>query len=316
MPARPRRVVVIAGLPRSGTTLLATFLASQPHTTFVTDYVASFTDALTRLGVGWTSSLDPTQRRVALSIVRDNLLRFRHPVLVRADAFATMRALHEAVMDELAKPDDVAVGHKLVLDAPEVAAMVHDTAAIVIVLYRDPRDAAVSYFHTTGVGVEHYLERWRRVVTMLRVTKHPRLFAIRYESLVTRPDVALAPLFRALGLPLDVAHAELKFRRGPGGDVPWRGNATFGDPRPAFDAGAVERWRTMTSSPIVRYAAWTCRRELADLGYPPGPDIPRLEAARWARQRATHVALGASERWWERQRTRLVSVLAPPLRHP
>jgi hypothetical protein len=307
------RPLVIAGLPRCGTTLLSTFLAAQPGCTFITDYLGSFTDALGFLGVGWSTSLDLTQRRVALAKVRDQLLRFRHPVLVRPEAFATVAELHEAVLAELAQPDDLVVGHKLVLDAPDVEAMLQHTPCSVVVLYRDPRDAALSWYHRTGGGVEGYVERWRAMVRFLTRTSSPRLFAVRYEDMVEAPARTLTPLFEAVGLPLSVGHAELVFR-GPGGRLPFRGNAGTGDERRAFDTRAVGTWRERSSSPLVRYVDAVTSREQRQLGYPAGPATPRSERTRWQLHRAAHLASDRADAWWKRGRTELLARLAPPLR--
>lgn len=310
----PRRSLIIAGLPRSGTTLLSTFLASQARCTFVTDYLGAFSEALDHLHVDWSTALTTTQRRVALAIVRDQLLRFRHPVLVGVDAFSTVAELHALVLEELARPNDLAVGHKLLLSHDRISAILAQTRLTVVVLYRDPRDAAVSYFHRVGTGVEGYLEEWRHTVTLLERTRHPRLFGLRYEDLVRAPERTLRPLFDALRLTLDPSRAALTFNRGPAGQTKWQGNASFEAPQRPFDPSAVERWRTMPDSPIVRYAAWTCRRELARVGYEPGPSMSKREAARWTAHRTAWDLVRRADRRWERGRAQILDLFAPPLR--
>ncbi len=312
---RPTKSVVIAGLPRCGTTLLATFLASRPRVSFLTDYVTCFNEAALHLGVqDWRAPLDDTQRRVALAIVRDQLLRFRHPVLVGVDGFLSLRGLHEAVLAELMRPGDVAVGHKLLLTAHQVERLLEETDTHVVVMYRDARDAALSFFHRTGRGVEHYLEGWRRMARLVVASRHPRLFPIHYESLVSSPQVALTPLFRALDLELDTRHAGLVFDRGPAGSVAWTGNSSLGTPSRAFDRHAVARWRTAIDSPIVRYAGVTCRRELQELGYPSGPGIALAERYRWQLHRAAHLLSRAADERWEATRARFLDLIAPALR--
>lgn len=309
------RSLLIAGLPRCGTTLLATFLASQRHVSFLTDYVTSFTVAASQLGIDdWRAPLDRTQRRIALAMVRDELLRFRHPVLVGIDQFETLRDLHEALLRELARPEDRVVGHKLLLSAEQIPPLVEQTTSTIVVLYRDPRDAALSYFHRTGGGVEVYLERWLDMVRLARAYHHERFLPIRYEAMVSTPAAALRRLSDALRLELDSERASLVFDRGAAGSIPWRGNSTFEDASRPFEAHAVGRWRGAAGSPIVRYAAWTCRRELQQLGYPEGPPMSIVETSRWRAHRAAHRLAKHADRSWERSRARILALAAPKLR--
>ncbi len=309
------RSLLIAGLPRCGTTLLATFLASQRHVSFLTDYVTSFTVAASQLGIDdWRAPLDRTQRRIALAMVRDELLRFRHPVLVGIDQFETLRDLHEALLRELARPEDRVVGHKLVLSAEQILPLVEQTDSTVVVLYRDPRDAALSFFHRTGGGVESYLERWLGVVRLARTFHHPRFIAIRYETMVSTPTHALGGLANSLGLELDLERADLVFDRGAAGAMPWGGNSTEQEAARPFDAHAVGRWRSALGSPIVRYAAWTCRRELEALGYPDGPTMSLAEAWRWRAHRTAHALVRRADKRWEKSRARILALAGPDVR--
>lgn len=309
------RSLLIAGLPRCGTTLLATFLASQRHVSFLTDYVTSFTVAASQLGIhDWRAPLDRTQRRIALAMVRDELLRFRHPVLVGIDGFETLRDLHEALLRELARPEDRVVGHKLLLSAEQIPPLVEQTTSTIVVLYRDPRDAALSYFHRTGGGVEVYLERWLDMVRLAKTFHHPRFIAIQYETMVSAPTTALGGLADRLGLELDAERTSLVFNRGAAGSMPWAGNASDGHAAGPFEAYAIGRWRNAPASPIVRYAACTCRRELRQLGYPEGPSMSLLETSRWHAHRTTHQLIRHADRSWERSRARLLSLAAPTLR--
>lgn len=313
MSSDPFRALVVAGLPRCGTTLLSTFLAGQRHVTFLTDYLSSFTDALSTPGVSWDTPLTLTQRRVALAKVRDQLLRFRHPVLVSPSGFTTVAELHRGVLAELARAGDRVVGHKLVLDAPDIPAFLAGTACTTVVLYRDPRDAALSWFHRVGGDVEGYLERWLRMIRLVREVASPRFVALGYEDLVRSPAQALAGLFAQLGLPLDVERAELVFR-GPRGSLPFQGNAGVGKRRVPFDARALGQWRSRMDSPVVRYAATVASAELERLGYEAGPTIGHREALRWRLHRRAHRFMDSADRVWRRTRAQVLTHVAAPLR--
>ncbi len=314
MPERTWRPLIIAGLPRSGTTLLSTFLASQARCTFITDYLPSFSEAREHLRVRWNTPLTQTQRRIALAIVRDQLLRFRHPVLVGVDSFRTLTELHLAVLDELAQPDDLVVGHKLLLSAEDIRATLAETDLNIVVMYRNPRDAALSYYLRTGGGVEAYLRDWREAIALMHRSHDSRLFPIRYENLIGSPESTLSPLFGALALPLDVRRTALSFDRGPAGRVPWKGNASFAPPERTFNPSVAGRWRENQDSPIVRYATWACRHELSLMGYPRGPLIPRAERLRWEIHRLAHRTAARVDVAWRDARAAALERLGTPLK--
>ncbi|MCC6876744.1 MAG: sulfotransferase [Sandaracinaceae bacterium] len=270
--------LVIAGMPRCGTTLLATLLDSQPGCFFLTDYLPAFHEAKRRLRVGWQTALSLPQRRVALAIARDQLLRMRHPLLLGPDRFRTLDELHRLVLEDMCGASSIVAGHKVVLDAPDVRELLRETDVHVVICYRDPRDAALSYWHRVGGGVESYLETYKRMIALVLERPSPRLFAIRYETLAEDREHALASLAATLGLTL-WAPTELSFHPGPKGRVEWSGNSAF------EDGNSQERWRGHEQSRIVRYAAHVCAAEIGTLGYAPGPALSARERARWARQR-------------------------------
>jgi hypothetical protein len=312
---RVKRVVIV-GMPRCGTTLLATLLDAQQGCTFITDYVSGFHDVAERLAVRWNQPLDLPARRVALAVVRDQFLRLRHPVLVGVDAFSTLDDLHRLVLGELSDSTTRVAGHKLVLRSPQVRALLDQTSLDAILMYRDPRDAALSYWHRTGEGVESYLRDYKRMLRLARELEgHPRLFAIRFESLVTEPERALEPLSRALGLAIDPTIVSLKFRRGPAARaLDWSDNSAFGDVTRRFDDAPLERWQKHPDSPVVRFAAWFCKSEIERLRYAPHPPLHARERARFAANAVT----AAADHWLLAGAVRVSKALrraAPPIRH-
>lgn len=276
----PERLLIV-GLPRSGTTLLATLLGAQPFIHFLTDYFPAFTDLLLRLGKPWNGPLSLSERRIALALVRDQFLRVRHPVLVKLDRFSNIDELHRLVLAELASDTDRWVGHKLLMDAGTLSATLSQTNIRCLVLIRDPRDAALSYFHRTGSGVERYVRNWSEMVRACRQLEgHPQLLALRYEDLITSPPATLRRLGDWLGLELSADVPALQFRRSRAhGATGWQENSAFQDVSRRFDPQPLERWRSQPDSPIVRYAGWAARPELGLMGY------------------ASAAGLGARERW-------------------
>lgn len=269
--AQDRKRLLMVGLPRSGTTLLATLLAAQPHVRFSTDYFPAFLEVLTRIGKRWGDALTPDERRLALAVVRDQLLRARHVVLVRADDFATLDELHRAVMDELAAPTDRIVGHKLLMRADELQATLEQTDIHCLLAYRDPRDAALSFQQRTGGGVEHYLHNWRQMLTrFVAGPRHPRLLPLKFEALLLEPERTLERVGSWLGVPISAHVPELRFVQSrAGAAVTWRENSAFDDVAQRFDPRPIGRFKSRLDSPVVRYASFVTRRELARFGYEP-----------------------------------------------
>lgn len=266
--------LLIVGMPRSGTTLVASLLAAQPGVQFLTDYFPAFTDALRRLRQPWNRQLTQSQRRIALALVRDQFLRVRHPVLVKLDGFETLDELHRLVMAELASPEDRWVGHKLLMEPSQLRSTLEETNIRCLVMLRDPRDAALSYFHRTGGGVEAYLRIWRETVLLSHALEtHSRLLALRFEDLVSTPVVTLKRLGDWLGIEIDPDVPELQFQRTRAhGATQWRENSAFQDVSERFDQQPLGRWRSQPESPIVRYAGWAARGELTLMGYDRGAD--------------------------------------------
>lgn len=284
--------LLIVGMPRSGTTLLATLLGAQPRIQFLTDYFPAFVEALNRLGKAWDAGLSASERRIALALVRDQFLRVRHPVLVKLDAFDTIEQLHRLVLGELASPEDLWVGHKLLMSPELLRATLSQTQIRCLLMLRDPRDAALSYFHRTGGGVERYVRSWCEMAGLWReLDGHPRLMALRFEDLIGAPEATLGRLGEWLGAELDAAVPELQFRRSRAhGSVQWQENSAFQDVTARFDQKPIGRWRARPESTIVRYAGWVARRQLTTLGYEPG--LPALSA----RERLNFSCLRALER--------------------
>lgn len=278
------RRLILAGMPRSGTTLVATLLAGQRGVHFLTDYFPAFLEAQRRLGKTWDAALQLPERRIALALIRDQFLRVRHPVLVKPDAFTTLDELHRAVLAELASAGERWVGHKLLLPPSDLKASLEQTDMYCLLLLRDPRDAALSFFHRTGGGVELYARTWRDTALMCRqLAGHPRLLALRFEDLLEDPPATLQHLGKWLSVDIDAGLGQLHFQRSRAhGSTEWRENSVFQDVKGRFDRKPIGRWREQPDSPIVRYTAWVTRGELPPWGYEPAARGSRGEQVRFS----------------------------------
>jgi len=303
--------LIIVGLPRSGTTLVATLLGAQPRIHFLTDYFPAFTEALMRLERPWNGPLSLSERRIALALVRDQFLRVRHPVLVKLDAFATLDELHRRVMEELGATTDRWVGHKLLLSPELLRATLERTEIHCLILFRDPRDAALSYFHRTGGGLEAYARNWAATVRLWHELQAcPRLLGLRFEDLIVQPERTIERLGDWLGQALDPRVSALRFQRSRAhGATDWAENSAFQDVQERFDRQPIGRWQVQSESPIVRYAAWATRREQQLLGYDSGAlELTPRERLRFgclsaldAGERRAYATVNGSVRWLRRR---------------
>ncbi len=314
-PERMRLVTV--GIPRSGTTLFASLLAAQPFARFVTDYLHTPLRLAERWQHAFDAPLDLARRRTALLMFREELVRIGHVTLLGPDDFASLAELHARILDELAGPAPRLVGHKMVVSPPRLRPLLEQSELYLVMLYRDPRDAALSFWYRTGGGVESYLVDWRRWVRLAEaLASHPRFLVVRYETLVSEPERALAPLARRWDLPIDWRGIALHFERGARVQVPLRANSAHQDVGRGLDTSPVGRWLTRPADPIVRYADWWCREEIRRLGYPPHPDPDRSphRLAEHIRRALTEAVDRTLHRGMEAWSHRLRPRLAPPLR--
>lgn len=265
--------IVIGGMPRCGTTLLATLISSQDACWFSPEYLDAFPLAADRLSVRWNQPLARPQRRVALAMVRGELLsRLGHPLLVRDADFSTLDELHAAMLGDLAQPGHRVAGHNAFFKPSQIAAALIEAGFSIVVMVRDPRDAALSYWQRFGTGVDGYLEYWKSMTRILKQHRHhPRLIPVRFEDLVAEPERTLARLAGRLDVPLHLPAQGLTYPGRRGNALAWNDNSAFEDVREPFDERPVGRWHLRQRSPIVQYAAWRCERELLVWGYEPIP---------------------------------------------
>lgn len=190
-----RMPIFIAGLPRSGTTLVEQILASHPdvhgggESTSLHDTVTRLADSK---GPGFPAGYD----RLEPERVRE-----------RARAFVTQ--LEASAQD---KPRMTGKGITNFLYIGLIEAMLPN--AVIIECRRDPRDQGLSLYQKdlheqpygydlTGIGAcyryyDELMAHWARLLP-------GRVFTLRYEELVTNPETGIRRLLDHCGLPFDEA---------------------------------------------------------------------------------------------------------------
>jgi hypothetical protein len=263
------RNVILAGVPRCGTTLLASVLNAQPACGFVTDYIDSVHWAASTLRVQYGEQLSQEQKRIALAIVRDELIRIGHLSVFGLSDFGTLNDLTRCVLADLLEKKSGILGHKSrALSSSGVASILCTDSISVLVILRDPRDAALSYWHRNGFGVEEYCERWNDFSRLCeQFSDHPNLFWLKYEDFTRQNKDLLRRLENWLGMSITMSKPR-RFSQGTmRAETPWTSNSAFGDIGQALSTAPIGRWERHKESQVVAYSNWACRDQLIKKNY-------------------------------------------------
>lgn len=284
-----RKHVFITGFARSGTSLLANLLNRQPHVTVWGDGYAAPLAVAEAIG-GFRRGLRPEERSQALARHKLALANQAANTTLSPDDFATTGEFYRRVLDELARQDDIVVGHKVTGYGPHTDVfrlVLEETDVHCICVLRDVRDVVLSQRHRTGTSIDP--DSWNLFARRARaLLEHPRLAVIRYEDLIRDTEATLAPIGALLGIHIDTGVETLTARA----DQPWTENSSFHDVGRLFDPRPIERWREYVHDPTVRFAAWWCSDELSRWGYASFPEsFSWRERARFARATAVRATM-------------------------
>ena len=277
--------MLVVGLARSGTSLVANLLNAQDGVTVYPDGVSAPLQAAQMTG-GFASPLDDRQRNAALAALKHEHSYLGLTTSLTPADFTTAGELYTKALDELAAdPDDGVVGHKVTglwaID-PVLQWLVRDTDIRCVCVIRDPRGMALSQAHFVRNRLSPP-EEWNAAAAALRrLADHPNVVALRFEDVLASPAETLAPVADLLGLDdLDTELPTLRHK-----DHDWIENSSFHDVRRPFDPAPAERWRDHCEFHLVRMMGWDCRAELARWNYPPFPTrLALAERLRFARRR-------------------------------
>lgn len=278
------RFVIVAGSPRSGTSLLRTILkgtdalrvhVTEPHYVLelyerygqtITD-VSGAVDVLVSHDKYPRADVEPSALREAIGvrahIALSDLLRTLYRLLNRSTPDRPVVLKHPA----------------FILHLDLIKQLFPDLAVIHCI--RDPRANVLSQrTRWPSTTVWRAATKWRDCVRAGRLWRQrggsPYL-EVRYEDLVTTPQAACATMCEFLGIPfepsmLGVDHVEREWNP----TNPGEGSKRRYD---GFEQQRIEKWKKYLTPIEVKLIEDSCRREMRWFGYE--PTNPRVEMTKY-----------------------------------
>jgi Sulfotransferase family len=285
-----RAPVFVAGLERSGTSLMYALLASHPRIAMTrrTNLWAHFYGQYGDLGddANLDRCLDTMMRYRRLVKLRPDPERLRRELRAGERTYGRLFALLcEQHAEQLGKPrwGDKSLNTErytqAIVDAYPGARILH--------MIRDPRDRFASSLTRwqrrrggIGAGTAEWLASAR--LALRNAGDHPGAYRlIRYETLVSAPEQTLRDVCDFIGEPF--APEMLAMQGAP--DFAARGsNSSYGRRTPgAITTSSVGRFREVLSPRQVAFVQRLARAEMAWFGYAPDPvPLPALGRVRFA----------------------------------
>ncbi len=275
--------MLITGERRSGTTLLANFLNSQDEFTVYRDFL--HVERLQRSlgGVDLETALSLHQRLRLLGTFDDWTSMLGIELDLCADEFSSLLDFYTYVLEMIAQPGDVVVGHKTTMLhhlGGDLLQLVPDLK--ILFMLRDPRDLATSAlkrFADEPATLHDYIEGWERSLFTIKrlfcdVRFSGRIFILRYEDFILETDQVLPHLATFL----DDAAIRVPAAMTDYGSK-WQENSAFGDLKQDFDATPIGRWREYNPE-AGRIAEVLLAKSMQECGYELSAPISDEERSR------------------------------------
>jgi LPS sulfotransferase NodH len=272
----PRSPVFVAGMPRSGTTLLSTMLDAHPEisiapeTHFFTRSPAPLADASATVRDQTLEFLraEPGVQDMNLSAEEwREIRRLAGPEARPVDLFAAL------VRTYAARTGAPVWGEK----TPDHLAHLPDMAeafpgAVFIVITRDPRDVYLSqqsmtWNRDTIVETAWTWRQYAMATVDYRSQYAGRFLDIQYEDLLRDPASNLSDICERLEVPFDRAMLDFYERADPAISAePWKTKS-----RQPVDPTNTRKWRTRLSPARQWIIQWVAGRAMHAFGYPTPP---------------------------------------------
>ncbi len=294
----PTTRLLVTGQRRSGTTLVANFLAAQREIVLYRDFLI-LRELVPLAGeAGLAGTLDETRKQAVLDAFGRACRRVREDldVPVETGEFDTLVGFYTTVLDRIAEPERPVVGHKATISHPYLADLLDAVTDLkVIYVLRDPRDVVVSAMRKwpwlAPEGRYEFIDGWvdsYRTIAGLagREDLRDRLMVVRYEDILRDPE-AWFPEVRGF---LGVSHIAV-----PDADAvedygrKWQDNSSFGDVKGYFDPTPIGRWRKNSPS-LGRAVELALGGAVAEAGYELSEPVTDADRARERRRRSVYMA--------------------------
>ena len=236
--------LMITGERRSGTTRLANILNAQTGITIYRDFL-QIERIKSRLNIKTLNEnlLPATKRRLVRSFEFDDNADLGISMDISADDFSTLLEFYTFVLEKIASPTDILVGHKTTMAlgiTPELLTRVPELRSIFVI--RDPRDMVASALKLGWSNAFELAEAWQNATEAAQSIQKDERFCnrfmiIRFEDLVGCPDIVLEQLASFLGIDNLRAPETMTDYSGE-----WRNNSSFGDLTGNIDSAPVGRW--------------------------------------------------------------------------
>ena len=243
--------LLITGERRSGTTLVANLLNAQERITVYRDFL-NIDRLKRRMAIAsLVDSLSTTQRaRLICELSHydydDAKFEFATAMQLQPTDFGTLLEFYLYVLRRIAKPGDVAAGHKTTMAHSIVGNLLELVPDLkVIYVVRDPRDVVSSALKRfTGETLFDFAESWLQSYAVMQgylgnPEIAPRIMILRYEDLLLQKDQTLPRIAEFLGVDRIVIPETMTDY-----GEEWRGNSSFGELKETLDTTPIGRWRS------------------------------------------------------------------------
>jgi Sulfotransferase family len=306
-----RGPVFVAGLERSGTSLLYALLASHPaiamtrRTNLWTHFYRQYGDLRDDADLDRCLAMMMRYRRVLK--LQPDPERLRRELVAGERTYPRLFALLEQHHAErLGRPrwGDKSLNTERYAE-PILAAY---PGARILHMIRDPRDryaSSLARWHRRrggiGAGTAEWLSSARLAVRNRQ--RHPgRYRVVRYETLATEPERTIREICDLIG---ERFVPEMLSMAGAPGFRERGSNSSFGTREPgAITTGSIGRFREVLSPRQIAVAQRLARDEMQHFGYEPDPvQLPTREQVRLA-VGSFPLEAGRAAAWWAREAIR------------
>ncbi len=273
--------LLVTGVNRSGTTMLANFLNAQPEVVVIRDFFKSLFWTSRQLHIERIDQeLGKRARNVLLAELKAEASGMGQSGFDRLKPdFSSLQELYYRGLDVLSaqNPSAAVIGTKVTRCGMWMAELLAKTDLRIIHMTRDMRDVLLSAKNRfADYSLHHYLALYARDAAAARALEHPRLIKIRFEDLILEKDRIVPLISRFLGSTITTDLSSFSDR-----GLSWNDNSAFHDVSQMFDPKSVYRWKEQPGAPEVLVTEVVYGKELREQGYEVGHRhalLDRLEA--------------------------------------